>query len=152
MCINSHEVANEFLDIAPLVMRLMAADLRQTKDALNPAYFRLLALLSVEPCTLGELAERQMVSKPTMSNTITTLEERGWVARKRGSQDRRMVLVRITPAGQAVLDGVQEQMVRRVAQILEPLTEDERRVLLSGLNILRQVFELAILNQQAYSK
>jgi DNA-binding MarR family transcriptional regulator len=152
MRINSHEVANEFLDIAPLVMRLIAADLRQTKDALNPAYFRLLALLAVQPCTLGELAERQMVSKPTMSNTISTLEERGWVMRKRGAKDRRMVLVKITPAGQRVLDGVQEQMVRRVAEILEPLTEDERRVLLSGLNILRQVFESASVSQQTYAK
>jgi DNA-binding MarR family transcriptional regulator len=152
MRINTHQVATEFLDIAPLVMRLIAADLRQTKDALNPAYFRLLALLSVEACTLGELAERQMVSKPTMSNTISTLEERGWVLRKRGSQDRRRVLVNITPAGQEVLEGVQEQMVRRVAEILKPLTEEERRVLLSGLNILRQVFESASINQQTCAK
>ena len=152
MRINTHQVVTEFLDIAPLVMRLIAADLRQTKDALNPAYFRLLALLSVEACTLGELAERQMVSKPTMSNTISTLEERGWVLRKRGSQDRRTVLVNITPAGQEVLEGVQEQMVRRVAEILKPLTEEERRVLLSGLNILRQVFESASINQQTCAK
>jgi DNA-binding MarR family transcriptional regulator len=152
MCINTHQVATEFLDIAPLVMRLIAADLRQTRDALNPAYFRLLALLSVEACTLGELAERQMVSKPTMSNTISTLEERGWVLRKRGSRDRRMVLVSITPAGKAVLEGVQDQMVRRVAEILEPLTEEERSILLSGLHLLRQVFESASINQQTCAK
>ncbi len=147
MQINTNQVADEFLEIFPLVMRSVAADFRQTKDALDPAYFRLLALLSIKSCTLGDLAERQAVSKPTMSNTITTLEERGWVVRRRGPRDRRVVLVKITPKGQAVLDGVHKQMISRIAEILEPLSEEQRGVLLSGLKILREVFESASLNQ-----
>ncbi len=143
MPINTQQVANEFLEIVPLVMRLMAADLRQTKDAINPAYFRLLAILSIHSCTLGELAEQQAVSKPTMSNTITTLEERGWVSRKRVSDDRRVVLAEITPEGQSVLEGVHQQMLVRLAEILEPLSEEKRTKLLSGLKILREIFELA---------
>ncbi len=82
-----------------------------------------------------------------MSNTITTLEERGWVVRRRGPRDRRVVLVKITPKGQAVLDGVHKQMISRIAEILEPLSEEQRGVLLSGLKILREVFESASLNQ-----
>lgn len=143
MPIDSRKLAGEFLEIFPLVMRLMAADLRQTRDAINPAYFRLLAILSMHPCTLSELAEQQAVSKPTMSNTITTLEERGWVARKRVSDDRRVVYAEITPQGQTVLNGVHQYMLGRFAEILEPLSEEKREVLLSGLTILREVFETA---------
>ena len=148
MPIETQQLANEFLEIVPLVMRAVAADFRQTKDALNPAYFRLLALLSMHACTLGDLAEQQAVSKPTMSNTITTLEERGWVARRRVDRDRRIVLVEITAQGLAVLDGVHRQMQLRVTEILHPLPEEKRRQLLSGLIILREVFESASANAQ----
>jgi DNA-binding MarR family transcriptional regulator len=143
MRIDNQKLAGEFLEIFPLVMRLVAADFRQTGNAINPAYFRLLAILSLHPCTLGELAEQQAVSKPTMSNTITTLEERGWVARKRVSDDRRVVYAEITPQGQTVLNGVHQQMLARLAQILEPLSQEKRAALLSGLSILREVFESA---------
>lgn len=141
MRIDNQKLAGEFLEIFPLVMRLVAADFRQTRDAINPAYFRLLAILSMHPCTLGELAEHQAVSKPTMSNTITTLEERGWVARKRVSDDRRVVYAEITPQGQTVLNGAYQHMLARLAEILEPLSYEKREALLSGLKILRELFE-----------
>ncbi|HEX6303167.1 MAG TPA: MarR family transcriptional regulator [Anaerolineales bacterium] len=143
MRIENQKLAAEFLEIFPLVMRLVAADFRQSRDAINPAYFRLLAILSMHPCTLGDLAEQQAVSKPTMSNTITTLEERGWVARKRESHDRRVVYAEITRQGQTVLNGVHRHMLERLAEILEPLSEEKREALLSGLKILREVFETA---------
>lgn len=148
MPIDNQKVAGEFLEIFPLVMRLMAADFRQTGDAINPAYFRLLAILSMHPCTLSELAEQQAVSKPTMSNTITTLEERGWVARKKVSDDRRVVYAEITPRGQMVLKGVHQHMLTRIAEILEPLSEEKREVLLSSFIILREVFETADVGEQ----
>lgn len=143
MRIENQKLAAEFLEIFPLVMRLVAADFRQSRNAINPAYFRLLAILSMHPCTLGDLAEQQAVSKPTMSNTITTLEERGWVARKRESHDRRVVYAEITPQGQTVLNGVHRHMLERLAEILAPLSEEKREALLSGLKILREVFETA---------
>jgi DNA-binding MarR family transcriptional regulator len=143
MHVRTQQVAHQFLEIIPLVSRVMAADLRQTEDPLNPAYFHLLALLAVQPSTLGDLAARQAVRKPTMSNTITTLEERGWVIRKRDNQDRRVVLVEITPRGQDVLNGVHHRMLSRIAEILEPLSEQKRASLLTGLEILREVFESA---------
>ena len=148
MPIETEQLANEFLEIVPLVMRAVAADFRQTKDALNPAYFRLLALLSMHACTLGDLAEQQAVSKPTMSNTITTLEQRGWVARRRVNRDRRIVLVEITLEGRAVLGGVHRQMQSRITEILHPLPEEKRRQLVAGLKILREVFESATANAQ----
>lgn len=55
------------------------------------------------PATVGVLAERLQVRHHSAVELIDRLVERGLVARKRGSGDRRQVLVEIRPAGETVL-------------------------------------------------
>lgn len=143
MHFDNRTLARQFLEIIPLVMRVVAADLRRSELTIDPAYFRLLDMLSKRAWSLSELAEKQAVSLPTMSKTISTLEERGWVERLRSSEDRRVVLVELTPAGRVALNAVHAQMLTRVAGVLEPLSAAQRQELASGLDSLRQVFSAA---------
>lgn len=55
------------------------------------------------PATVGVLAERLQVRHHSAVELIDRLVEGGLVARKRGSSDRRQVLVEIRPAGETVL-------------------------------------------------
>ncbi|HEX2621293.1 MAG TPA: MarR family transcriptional regulator, partial [Phototrophicaceae bacterium] len=112
---NTVEIARRTLDIIPLVMRVMSAQMRSAEHGLSSNHAPLLGMLQYRPYSLGELAERMSVSAPTMSNTITTLEERGWVTRKRSETDRRIVSIMITEEGQAVLDGMQKEVEQRIA-------------------------------------
>ena len=75
------EMSLEILKIIPLVMRTVAAELRAAGELPAPAHFGLLTMLSVQPRTLSELANLQGVSLPTMSNSITSMVQRGWVRR-----------------------------------------------------------------------
>src|SRR5215218_6724853 len=100
------DAAREILKIIPLVMRTVAAELRAAGEMPAPAHFALLTILGNQPRTLTELALLQGVSLPTMSNSISTLVQRGWVKRSSPARDRRVVLIEVTPVGTATVERV----------------------------------------------
>src|SRR3954447_7662434 len=94
--VQARESARDILEIVPLVMRTIAAELRAAGELPVPAHFGLLSMLSVQSRSLSEMAAHQGVSLPTMSNSVSTLVQRGWVRRGQ-SADRRVVIVELTP-------------------------------------------------------
>lgn len=136
----THIAARQILEIVPLVMRVVASELRRMDRSLNPGHFRLLAMLAHHPCNLSELAERHSVSLPTMSNSISTLVERGWVSRQRDDLDRRMIQISLTPDGLALLDRIQCDAEERMAEIIAGLSSAECDQMLAGMAILRSAF------------
>jgi DNA-binding MarR family transcriptional regulator len=137
MQVSTQSVVQQVLETIPAVMRALASELRHAGHDMAPAHFRLLFILREHPCNLSELAERQMVSLPTMSNSITTLVERGWARRTRSAHDRRVVLVELTSAGQAVLADIRRHVEARVTELLGPLSPDDCQRLSAGLDVLR---------------
>lgn len=138
--VNNSQTAAQVVEIVPLVMRIVAAELRQTKPTIIPAHLGVLFLLTQQPRNLSELAELQAVSLPTMSNTISKMAQEGWVTRTRANHDRRVLLIEITPAGASVLAEMSGYIVNKVAQILDPLSAAELDTLRAGLVILRRAF------------
>ena len=133
-------LAHQILEIFPLVMRTVAAELRQHTHNIESAHFRLLWILEHEPQTLSQLAEKQAVSLPTMSNSVTILEARGWARRQRLHTDRRKVVIEITPDGRAVLAEVREQAEARVMAILASVAPADQAHISEALTILRDAF------------
>ena len=137
-----HEiVAREIVEIIPLLMRNVAADLRCEGVSMAPAHFRLLGMLAHHPCNLSELAEKQEVTMATMSNSVNTLVERGWVQRIAVPHDRRMIMLELTPAGWEMLAKSLQHLVQRVDQLISQLTEDELEQIQDGMVILQRVFD-----------
>lgn len=132
--------ARDILRIIPLVMRTVAAELRAAGEMPAPAHFGLLTVLGAQPRTLTELALMQGVSLPTMSNSISTLEQRGWVRRSSPARDRRVVLVEVTPTGRATVERVGRAAEAHLADMLSALDTPERRRLRAGLGVLGRVF------------
>lgn len=124
-------------------MRTVAAELRRSGHLLNSTHFNVLITLAYGPCILTDLAEQQAVSSPTMSNTISTLVDRGWVQRQRDPDDRRKVWLTLTPGGSQMLDNMSQHAEKQVSQLLIDLTPQERDTLAQGLTILHQVFGLS---------
>jgi DNA-binding MarR family transcriptional regulator len=136
----ARESARDVLEIIPLVMRTVAAELRSAGELPAPAHFGLLSYLSEHPRTLTELAALQGVSLPTMSSSISAMAERGWVRRAAPERDRRTVLVEVTPSGRGALERVARCAEAHLAEVLAPLDASARRRLHSGLGVLRKVF------------
>jgi DNA-binding MarR family transcriptional regulator len=142
MTSNAHtrETARDLLEIMPLVMRAVAAELRAGGEMPAPAHFGLLMKLREQPRTLTELAAHWGVSLPTTSNSITALAERGWVRRNAPGKDRRIAVIEVTPAGRAVLERVGRAAEAQLAEALAPLDRTSQRRLRAGLAVLRNVF------------
>lgn len=145
-----HEIARRTLEIIPFVMRVMTAEMRSSQLDIAPSHMGLLGMLTVRPYTLGELAKQMAVSAPTMSNTITVLETRGWVTRERDRNDRRVVYVALSPAGRQMLDAIDHYTAQRISEYLAPLNDQERRTLLDGLTLLQERFIAALGGQMPF--
>jgi DNA-binding MarR family transcriptional regulator len=136
----ARETARELLEIVPLVMRTVAAELRSAGELPAPAHFGLLMILSERGRTLTELAMLRGVSLPTMSNSVTALVHRGWIRRTGPGKDRRTVILELTTSGRGTLDRVGRCAESRLSEVLTPLDAGARRRLIGGLGVLRKVF------------
>lgn len=88
-----------------------------------------------EPYELGagDLVEQTMVTTGAMTNRIDRLEERGLVERDAAPDDRRRVVVRLTPAGLALVDEVVTGHMETESEILAALSPRQQKDLASHL-------------------
>lgn len=109
----------EFLDRLGRVTRAV-----QYAECLNPAQWEALRFLSQAnrySRTPGALASFLGTTKGTVSQTLTTLEEKGLVTRVRSETDRRCVDLVLTEAGQALMT---QDPLRELEQTVDRLNED----------------------------
>jgi DNA-binding MarR family transcriptional regulator len=129
--------ARTVLDVVPLVMRTLANHMRRSPQALRPAHYGVLMVLTHGARNLSELAERMAVSAPTMSNSISILEQHGWVQRVRDESDHRRVLIALSEDGRRMLADVLAEAVGLLSEALSPLSAAQCDTLMDGLMILR---------------
>lgn len=121
-------------------MRTLAAELRQADTPLLPPQLGVLTLLAERSRNLSELAEQHAVSLPTMSSTVSKLVEAGWIERQRSQQDRRVVMLALTPSGEAVVQEIGQKMVNKLADQLIHISMHDLSALRDGLAVLQTVF------------
>lgn len=134
-------VANLILRMAPKLMGALASDLRGTLPNFAPGHFQVLALLARGERNLTALASDMAVSLPTISRTIATLSERGWVALRRDPADRRCLLISLSADGKKILKTIKADATEAIARALAPLSSEDCMRVLEGLNTLSALFE-----------
>ena len=92
------------------------------------------------PFTLsaGTLATQTHVTSGTMTTRVDRLLERGFVTRFPDENDRRGVLVALTPAGQSGVDGAIKDLLEQEKTALEALGPKEREQL---ADLLRKLLD-----------
>ncbi|HEX4448950.1 MAG TPA: MarR family transcriptional regulator [Polyangiaceae bacterium] len=93
------------------IRKFLAFSERAASDAgIEPKQHQLLlAVRGLPPGTrptVGVVAERLCVRHHTTVALVDKLEERGLVRRERGTEDRREVLLHLTPEGESMLRGL----------------------------------------------
>jgi DNA-binding MarR family transcriptional regulator len=134
---DTHETARALLETVMVVMRSVAAEMRRSRQPLEPGHMGALMRLAAGPCTMTELARHLNVKPPTMSKSIDLLVRRGWVARTAGIDDRRRTLVALTPAGRRVLIRVEAHAAEHVAEALAPMPALKRAALVNALDAVK---------------
>ncbi len=138
--IENLQIAHQVVEIVPAIMRILSAELRRTKSPLVSPQIGVLTALAQGPRNVSELAEIQGVSLPTMSNTVHTMVQQGWVKRHSSEQDRRIVFIEITPEGREMLQEIGRLIILKISELLTPLTATDRAALSAGLDVLRRAF------------
>src|SRR5690349_10098630 len=88
----------------------------------------------------GRLLRETMVTSGTMTNRVDRLTARGLVERSPDPDDRRGVIVRLTPEGKATVDGAFGALLDAERALLEDLPERDRQRLAGLLRTLLAPF------------
>jgi DNA-binding MarR family transcriptional regulator len=133
--------ARKFWIVFPTMMRTIFAETRKSDHHLAHNHFRVLGALASRNCNLSELAEHQNVSLPSMSATVQTLVERGWLERDRSDDDRREITLRMTDEGSRVLAAEHRRLTAWVASKMEALDPKDLKRVERALDILLALFD-----------
>ena len=91
--------------------------------------------------TPGELAKRTDLSSGAMTNRLDRLEEAGRIRRLPDPNDRRGVIVELTPEGKKVYNDAVEAQARKEALVAAALSDAEKEQLNGLLRRLMREFE-----------
>lgn len=135
-------------DLSSAASRLRIATFRLARrmrtqravDSMSDGQFAVLAALRVHGAhTLGELAERERVSAPSMNRTVNCLQESGYIVRAADERDGRKVVISLTPEGEAVVEETARRRDAWVESSLAELTPAERETLAAAAEIMARM-------------
>jgi DNA-binding MarR family transcriptional regulator len=142
----SHD-ACDALNVQTIVwlQRAATATLNRQTDrlrhaALSPSAFNVLLALHntsghmLEPC---QLADRLLVSRPSITGLLDTLQARGLIHRRPHGDDRRRVLVELTDAGMQMLRDHFGEHFAAQNDAVSDLDDDEKITLIELLRKVR---------------
>jgi DNA-binding MarR family transcriptional regulator len=138
------------LDVAPMALIGRLGRLREhlsreqekvfSRFGLNSAGFDVLATLrrNGSPYALspGALMDSMMITSGTVTNRIDQLEKAGLVSRRPNAEDRRGMIVALTPEGLALIDAAVTAHVENQHRLVAQLSTQER----ATLNDLARLF------------
>ncbi|WP_242039451.1 MULTISPECIES: MarR family transcriptional regulator [Anabaena] len=139
----SQKCAARVMDTIPLLMRFIRTDMRtHSPDSISIPQLRSLAFLKRRPgASLSEVADHLGVTCATASTTIERLVQRLLVQRTDNPQERRRVVLNLTPEGKQMLEQSQEKTRGHIAEILQDLTPEQISHIEHSLTLLKKVFE-----------
>ena len=139
MNVSPDECARQVMEVAPLVMRAIRAEMRshRTPD-LSVPQFRALAFLSRhEGASLSDVAEHIGLTLPSMSKMIDGLVARSLVKRETHPDDRRRVTLALTTRGRSLFQSAHAATRACLAEQLETLSASDRAIVEQAMLILR---------------
>jgi len=101
-------------------------------------FFLLAYLDQKEVLTMSAIAPKMGHTTAAASGLVARLENLGYVVRSIARDDRRKVMVCITPKGSALVRRIREEMVGNLMKILEHLTPDEQK---AWLQIYSKIYD-----------
>ncbi|HLP89629.1 MAG TPA: MarR family transcriptional regulator [Nostocaceae cyanobacterium] len=108
---------------------------------LTPAQFDVVATLGNQAgLTMGEIGEKTLITKGTLTGVIDRLEQKQLVEREVPADNRRSVIVRLTAQGNAVFEQVFPAHIAYLKERFTQLDQSELELLEVLLKRLRQVF------------
>jgi DNA-binding MarR family transcriptional regulator len=126
-----------------LVKQVELAVRAQMDDLLKPVgitvlqYTALTVLRRRDGLSSAQLARNSFVTAQSMADIVTALERRGLIDRRRDPDNRRVLLISLTPAGRSLLADTDTAMTALEERMLSELNTGQRAALEDSLNRCR---------------
>ncbi len=89
---------------------------------------------------MGQIAEKTLVTKGTLTGIIDRLESKGLVQREVPPENRRCFIVVLTPKGQQMFEEIFPAHIAYLKQRLSALSNEEMQHIQTALQRLRELF------------
>jgi DNA-binding MarR family transcriptional regulator len=101
---------------------------------ITPVQYGLLTTLSLNPdLDQNSLGRELGIDRTNVADVLARLGRRGLLTRHRSKEDKRMVLARLTPAGQRITAEMYDAMERAQNRLLQPLPPEERQAFIGTM-------------------
>ena len=97
---------------------------------------QLMAVRAILPCNLGRIMSVTGLTPPGASLFVNKLVKQGYLDRKDDPEDRRNVLISLTPKGESVLHDVDERLNEFVLQYLDTCSKEEWNAVVAAARII----------------
>lgn len=136
------QCAQTVIDAVPKVMRAIREEMRrQGAPLFSIPQLRTLVYLHRRPGScLFHLADHLGVTRPTASAIVDRLVRRGMLARAKDPQERRRVLLTLTPEGARHLERARRSTQAWMAHALSGMSPINLRYIMHGLTLLAEPF------------
>lgn len=139
----SAQVFRELEVVGGLAEALVASVAR--RHGLSHAALNALAVIEGNgaPMAAGEIGAHMHITSGTMTSVLDTLERNGYIERLTDSDDRRRVLVEVTPEAQAVLNRLLPEVVQTTTAVMAAFGDKELYDFLGTLARIRDAIAAA---------
>jgi DNA-binding MarR family transcriptional regulator len=101
-----------------------------------PEYRVLACLTGAEGMGVGDLAAMAIMEQSRMTKILDRMQKQGLIERRSDARDKRRVLVHLTDQGRTRAEPVLHAAKAHEAEMLAPLTPDERSMILRSLDLV----------------
>jgi DNA-binding MarR family transcriptional regulator len=91
--------------------------------------------------SLGKLAEALKVTPTNTTGIVDRLLKRGLITRTENPEDRRMLMLRMTPAGEELVQGLRQKREERMSEIFNRLSREEADNVAKALKLMVNAIE-----------
>ena len=122
---NTKQVSLAVAQLMPRIIQGVHLDFLTQGSITQTQFLVLVAIHSRQKCAMNVLADSMQVSMPTISGIVDRLVKAGYVQRVAGLEDRRQVVVGLTPKGQKMIARFQVAVSTRWQEVLKGLSKVE---------------------------
>jgi DNA-binding MarR family transcriptional regulator len=116
---------------------------RRAIAGLTPSQLSVLVTIEQNgPLRLGDLAAREVITPPTVTRLVASLQDRDLVIRASDPEDGRAALIEIAEPGRAVLDEIRRERTAYIAERIAQLDPQARAQVAPTVELLEQLIDL----------
>jgi DNA-binding MarR family transcriptional regulator len=142
MTASPEDMAREIIDIVPILMRSIRAEMRNQRSTdLTVTQFRaLLFIRRNQHTSLKNLSHHLGLTPPTVCKMVDAMVLDQLVRRETSPDDRRMITLALTEKGNDILEKARSGTQERLAKVLSQLSPQDGEIVMKAMSLLHPLF------------